>query len=289
MQRMSVGQNGFYGIWHPVENEAKIEKAVIVVGGSEGNDNIPVNVGKMFKERGIPALGICYFNVPGLPKELIRVPIDPFEKAIAWLKNKGYKKIFMYGISKGAELALLCGSIMPDINGVIALSPSHCIWGGMGGKKSMATKKFTGVSEFIYNDKDFLCMTAELKYGPVIWQLITQQQFNFKYMYERPLEHFDEKSAIQVENINGDILFIYAKEDLCWPSSDSVRYMMNRLKAKNWKHEVKEICYEKASHILVPLSTSKVKMFKIERKYPKECLKSRMDAFDKTIEWIKAR
>ena len=49
-------------------------------------------------------LGICYWNVDGLPKELVRVPVDPFEKAILWLKNKGYEKIIMYGISKGAEL-----------------------------------------------------------------------------------------------------------------------------------------------------------------------------------------
>jgi hypothetical protein len=289
MQRMSVEQHGFYGIWHPIENQAETENAVIVIGGSEGNENIPLNVGRMFAECGIPALGICYFNVPGLPTELIRVPIDPFEKAISWLKDRGYKKIFMYGISKGAELVLLCASLMPDINGVIALSPSHCIWGGMKGNRGMLTKKFTNISEFTYQGKDFPCMMAELKYGPVIGHLITQQQFNFKYMYEKPLEHFDEKSTIPVENINGDILFIYAKEDLSWPSGDSVFYMMNRLKTKNWTHQMEEICYEKASHILIPLSTSMVKMFKIERKYPKECLKSRMDAFDKTIEWVKTR
>lgn len=153
----------------------------------------------------------------------------------------------------------------------------------------MITKKFTKVSEFTYHGKCFSCMIADLKYGPAIGHLITHQEFNFKYMYERPLKHFDEKSAIPVENINGDILFIYAKEDLCWSSSDSVLYMMNRLKTKNWTHQVEEICYEKASRILVPLSTSKVKMFKIERKYPKECSNSRMDAFNKTIEWAKMR
>ncbi|HJB17039.1 MAG TPA: hypothetical protein IAA05_13550 [Candidatus Blautia excrementipullorum] len=73
-------------------------------------------------ECGIAALGICYWNVDGLPKELVRVPVDPFEKAILWLKNRGYEKIIMYGISKGAELALLCASLMPDICGVVALS-----------------------------------------------------------------------------------------------------------------------------------------------------------------------
>lgn len=119
MQRMNVEQDEFYGIWYPVEKQAEIKNVVIVVGGSEGNENIPLNVGRMFAERGIPALEICHFNVRGLPAELIRVPIDPFEKAISWLKDKVYKKIFMYGISKGAELSLLYALLMTDINGVM--------------------------------------------------------------------------------------------------------------------------------------------------------------------------
>lgn len=85
----------------------------------------------MFSENGISALGICYWNVEGLPNQLIRVPIEPFEKAVQWLKEKGYEKIFIYGISKGAELALLTASLIKDISGVVALSPSHCVWGGM--------------------------------------------------------------------------------------------------------------------------------------------------------------
>ena len=102
-----------------------------------------MHLGAMFARCGIAALGICYWNVDGLPKELVRVPVDPFEKAIQWLKNKGYEKIILYGISKGAELALLCASLMPDICGVVALSPIHCIWGGMHGNQSMASKNGT--------------------------------------------------------------------------------------------------------------------------------------------------
>lgn len=247
----TVAREGFYGFYHVPAEEQDHKKAVIVVGGSEGNENIPMHVGAMFARCGIAALGVCYWNVDGLPKELVRVPVDPFEKAILWLKNKGHEKIIMYGVSKGAVLALLCASLMPDICGVAAISPLHCVWGGMRGNKSMASKTFTTASEFTYRGKDFPCMAAHLKYGPAIRNLILHRQFELSYIYEEPLKHFDENTAIRVENIRVDILE-----------------------------------YEKASHIFVPLNPPKLKMFKIERQYPGDCRKSREDAFRKTVKWI---
>lgn len=289
MERMTVEEVGFYGIYHKAEKVKNSKKIVIVIGGSEGNENIPKNVGKMFSDKGIDALGICYWNVEGLPKDLIQVPVDPFKKVICWSKNKGYNKIFIYGISKGAELALLTASLIPDICGVIALSPMHCIWSGMKGNDSITSKTFVNTSEFTWKGSDFPCMKAELKYGEAIKNLFLQQQFNLKYMYENPLKHFLEETAIPVENINGDILFIYATYDLMWPSKCAVEYMINRLKWNNWEYKVDVLEYEKASHILVPLKTSKFKMFKVERKYPKECKRNREDAFQKTIDWIDKR
>lgn len=286
MEYLTVAQEGFYGIYHTPDKNNDYKKAVIVVGGSEGNENIPMNVGAMFAKNGIAALGICYWNVDGLPKELIRVPIDPFEKAILWLKNKRYEKIFMYGISKGAELALLCASFMPDICGVIALSPMHCIWQGMHGNKSMVSKTFSSASEFTYRGKELPYMPVHLKYGPAIRNLILHQQFELSYIYEEPLKHFKEDTAIPIENINGNILFIYAKEDTMWPSKDAVAYMIKRLNKHQFPFRVDVLEYEKASHILVPLNPSQLKWFKIERKYPEDCRHSREDAFCQTIKWI---
>lgn len=289
MERTSVEKEGFYGIYHKARKPEDEKKVIIVLGGSEGNENIPLNVGAMFAERGIDALGICYFNVPGLPENLVRVPVEPLEKAVDWLKNKGYEKVFVYGISKGGELALLAASLIPEICGVVALSPIHCIWGGMNGNKSMVSKTFTVESEFTFRGKDFPCMSAELTYGPAVRNLIRERQFDLAYMYQRPLMNFNEETAIRVEDIQGDILFIYAREDLMWPSGDAVKYMMDRLKKHNWKYKATELSYEKASHILVPLNPSKLKMFKVERKFPEECKRSRLDAFEKTLSWLKER
>lgn len=84
MEYVTVAQEGFYGLYHVPVKDHDPKKVVIVVGGSEGNENIPMNVGAMFARCGIAALGICYWNIDGLPKELVRVPVDPFEKAILY-------------------------------------------------------------------------------------------------------------------------------------------------------------------------------------------------------------
>jgi len=287
--RITVDEAGFYGLWHKADAETDSRKALIVIGGSEGNENIPMKVGKMFAERGVSTLGMCYFNVPGLPDNLIRVPVDPFGKAVTWLKGQGYEKVFIYGISKGGELALLAASLIPEIGGVVALSPMHCVWSGLEGNKGLLDRKVTNISEFTWRGKDLPCMQTVLKYAPGIWHLITQQQFDLAYMYERPLKQFREETAIEVEKIRGDILFIYPEEDLMWPSGDAVAYMVKRLKDKGFTHDVQVLSYEKASHILVPLSPDALKMFKVERKYPDECRRSREDAFEKTLAWLAAR
>ena len=80
MEYVTVAQEGFYGLYHVPVKDHDPKKVVIVVGGSEGNENIPMNVGAMFARCGITALGICYWNVDGLPKELVRVPVIHLKK-----------------------------------------------------------------------------------------------------------------------------------------------------------------------------------------------------------------
>lgn len=289
IKRFVISEYGFYGIYHTPNNVKDSEKVVIVLGGSEGNEKIPMEIGSMFAKNGISAMGMCYWNVEGLPNSIVRVPLETIENGIEWLKREGYKKIYIYGISKGAELALLCASLMPDISGVIAISPSHCIWGGIKGNGSLFSKSFAEYSEFTWRGKDIPCINAKTKYMKLVLNLLKEQQINMCYLYEDALKDFDEKAAICVEETKGDIMFIYPKEDTMWPSKLSVEYMVERLKRKHFTYNVQVLEYEKASHILVPLNPSKLKMFKVERKYPEECKNSRRDAFEKVLQWINER
>ena len=142
MERFTVEQDGFFGFLHLPERHvvAYSGKALIVLGGSEGNENIPRNLGARFARGGIAALGMCYWNVPGLPDELIEVSIEPIERAVAYLRQRGFGRVGVYGISKGGELALLAASLMPQITCVVAISPLACAMPGITGNKSLAGK-----------------------------------------------------------------------------------------------------------------------------------------------------
>lgn len=286
MERFSIAQNGFYGILQRAANPLRPEIALIVLGGSEGNENIALQVGRMFAESGITALGMCYWNVEGLPHDFIRIPLEPFARAAEFLEAEGFSEIYIYGISEGAKTALLCASVMPCFKGVVAVSPMHCVWNGKTGNGGLFSKKFTDASEYTFGGRAFPFMKIKLRYGPGLCNLLLQQQINIRYLYEEPLKHFDERTAIQVEKINGDILFIYAEDDTMWPSREAVRYMTERLKKKGFSHRAAVAAYEKASHILVPLNPPQLKFFKVERQFPAECSRSRQDAFERTLHWL---
>lgn len=277
MEQLTVEKQGFCGRFYPCINAFDDKKAVIVVGGNEGAGMFSHGIGVLFAKRGIAALDVGFFAVPGLPKSLENVPIEPIERAVEWLLARGYERIAIYGFSKGAELSLLCASVIPEITGVIGVSPIHCIWG----------EQDALVSEFSYHDKGLPCMVAKIDYKRIIKNWIVEQQMKFADMYEQALEGFLEETAIPVERIQGDILLIYAMEDTVWCSAKAAEYIRERLKQHQFVHSFTELSYERASHILIPLNPPALKMFRVERKYPKECLESRLDAFERTIAWLK--
>ena len=45
MEYVTVAQEGFYGLYHVPDKDHDPKKVVIVVGGSEGNENIPIECG----------------------------------------------------------------------------------------------------------------------------------------------------------------------------------------------------------------------------------------------------
>ena len=210
MQTITVSEAGFHGIFHSPKQTEHHHLAVIVLGGSEGNENIPINVGRLFADRGIFAMGVCYWNVPGLPNDLIRVPIDPIENVIAWLEDRNFSEIYIYGISEGAKLALLCAAHMTKIRGVIALSPMHCLFSGMKVGKGLLGKSFVDCAEFTYRGKDLPYIKVKLTYGKALKNLILERQINLSYIYENALVENAlvqdvSPAEIPVENIQGDI------------------------------------------------------------------------------------
>ncbi len=71
---------------------------------------------------------LAYHGEPGLRKLLKGQPVDVIEKAAMWLKAQGYEKIGLWGVSMGGCLALLAGSLLPElISCVVASAPMEMV------------------------------------------------------------------------------------------------------------------------------------------------------------------
>lgn len=292
MEQFTVEKDGFCGFLHQPDRDAYPGKALIVVGGSEGNDNIPLHLGEKFAQNGITALGLCFWNVPGLPGDLTEVPLESVEAAVQYLAKRGYEKIGMYGISKGGELTLLAASLLPQITCAVAVSPLHCVMEGITGNSSILKKHTSGHSSWTWRGREIPFAPGHttimgIKLG-VLRRFLTEGQMDMRFLYEKALDEAPEEAVIPVERINGPVLLLSSSQDAMWPSSRACRAVKQRLAAHHFAHPVQWQEYEKASHILVPMETPTLKAFRVERKYPAECRQSREDAFAKTLAFLRS-
>lgn len=90
-------------------------KALICFSGSDGGIELARTLAGVFQARGLTTLALAYVLEEGLPQQFSAVPIDTLEAAAKRLHDMGYEKVGLWGISKGAELALVAGSLLPQI------------------------------------------------------------------------------------------------------------------------------------------------------------------------------
>lgn len=293
MECLTMAKDGLHGFFHRPKEQVDDEKAVIVIGGSEGTEQIPREVGAAFADAGFAALGLNYWNVPGCPKEIVNIPVEVVERAVNWLEGRGYTRIALYGFSKGAELALLAASLIPKIRCVIALAPSFCVWAGVTGganplRKGMDPEK----SSFTWRGAPLPYVRGKRDFPEVLRRALREGEPNLRFMYERALAEDGEeeiaKAVIQVEKINGPLLLISPDRDRIWPSEMGGQRILARLEERGFSHSVEHIVYPKCSHFIAPVKMPFLRAFRVERQEAEACGRSREDAFSQCIKWLKA-
>ncbi|MEL7057016.1 MAG: acyl-CoA thioester hydrolase/BAAT C-terminal domain-containing protein [Pseudomonadota bacterium] len=129
---------------------------IIAMGGSEGGDRSARRLGSKFASRGYAVLGLPYYSpaygnqeqqFPELPRTFVDIPVDKIEIARDWLRQRedvDASRLALYGVSKGAELALVAASKIEGISAVIAIVPTDVIWEGWGsGAEAGTTSSFS--------------------------------------------------------------------------------------------------------------------------------------------------
>jgi dienelactone hydrolase len=222
---------------------------VIILSSSSGE--IPEGKAKLLASRGYAALALGYFGKEGLPKKLKNIPLEYFEKTLNHLKtikDIDGSKVTLYGSSRGAELALILASLLPqDVQAVIATVPSSVAYAGLTLLPSAA---------WLYEGRAFLPPMPMAR--PQLFKGEGLSKSHPAKMREALLQGMKNKNAldaatIPVEKICCPILLISSGDDQMWPSDVFAKRVIERVTKEKPYHTICHSHFPKAGHgITVP-------------------------------------
>ncbi|WP_020006555.1 acyl-CoA thioesterase/bile acid-CoA:amino acid N-acyltransferase family protein [Salinicoccus albus] len=249
INEVEISEDGLVGtLYHPVGDDTY--PGVIILGGSDGGKLD--NAAALLASHGYSAMALAYFGIENLPKSLINIPLEYFEKAIHCLQqqpNTDPDNIGIIGYSRGAELALQLGSIFPAIKAVIAGAPSNVRHAGLDNYMPVQA------SAWSYQDES-------LPYMKVKNNFLTSAGFFSKFLTRRPISNLPlfsrmmddweqaEAASIPVENINGAVLLISGGDDQLWPSGLYAKMIMARLSETHHPFAYHHLNYSNAGHFM---------------------------------------
>ena len=283
-----VDPDGFYGeLFIPAEDQYP-GKALICFSGSDGGIALARMLAGVFQAHGLTTLALAYVMEEGLPARFSAVPIDSLEAAAKRLHDMGYEKVGLWGISKGAELALTAGSLLPGlVSGVVAVAPMNTVCQGFAKEKGIV---FLPESSWSFHGTALPYtpfLSEKFPLGSVLWKSIRARELTMYDLYLPLVHHPQPDAVIRAENITGPILLISSKMDTMWPSEPAAEQIMARLREYGFSYPFRHLSYDCGSHLFVPMELRSTKFFRGERgRYKEDGRRARMDSLTKTLEFV---
>ena len=287
-QLYRVETDGFFGELFVPSKDNYPGKALLCFSGSDGGIELARALAGVFQSHGLTTLALAYVMEEGLPQQFSAIPIDFLEAAAKRLHDMGYEKVGLWGISKGAELALTAGSLLPGlVNAVIAVAPMNTVCQAFVKDRGIS---FLPGSCWSFHGKELPYTpygSEKFPLGHVLWKSLLMRELTMYDLYLPVVQHPDPAAVIPVEKITGPILLISSKLDTMWPSELAASRIMQRLHACDFPYFCQHLSYDYGSHLFVPLESPQRKFFKGDRwKNKAGSHNARMDSLKKTLEFV---
>jgi hypothetical protein len=231
---------------------------VLALGGAGGG--LSEGAAETFASEGFAALALAYLGLDGLPRELVEIPLEYFEGAIAWLKGHPMVdagRVAVVGNSKGGELALLLGATyLQDVKAVVGYAPSAVVWEGIGFDREMYHGGPRSPWSLRGEAVPFLPLARPWASEVIRMTeaLIEDRPIGTRAFYERALldEAAVAAASVPVEKIEAPVLLISGTDDRLWPSTRLSEMAIERLKAHDRPFPREHLRYEEAGHLIAP-------------------------------------
>lgn len=237
-----VNSNGLFGNYYPAKGEGR-HPAILLLGGSEGG--LARGVQQMalsLQAEGFSVLYLGYFGVPGTPESLERIPLELFDRGIAWLAAQpgvDGDRIALLGGSKGAEAVLLAATRNERLRAVVAGMPTSVVWKGINwsrGGQSLHSSWTSGGAEL-----------ATMPYAA--WNMSDGIISVYRSVENPALRADAERAAIPIERARAALMLVCGEAETMWPACPMSRLIEARA-AKRGGPRVQVLAYRDAGHLL---------------------------------------
>ena len=285
VRSFAVEDDGFFGEYYVPERISFPGKAMVVCSGSDGSFLLTQLTAERFCKAGMPVIALAYWNAPGTPGDLELIPVEYMLSACRWLQGRGLHA-GVWGISMGGLYALLCGSLFPEIECVIAASPVHALFqaGSFTGGLHLAHQ-----SPFSFRGQPLPYVKAEDEKAVlkrIRRNLLLRREPDTLFYYDMLKLPHDKNADVKVENIHGPVFLISGGEDVMVPADWMCRAIMTRLEKNHFRYPHIHHDYAILSHCTCPHRPASCLLFKTERHHISRCRTAREQCWNDLLTFL---
>jgi nucleolar protein 56 len=225
-------------VFTPASDEPR--PGVLVLHGSGGRPR--TYTAARLAQNGYTAFALHYFDGPGLPRELVGIPVEYVQTAGEWLRDHDSVRgdqVGVTGTSRGGELAMLAASEFDVFGPVVSIVGSGLVWpGGLDPQTQRSSWALDGEA------LPHMSLREEhISYDP------TAESYTGSF--EAAPQEEIEAATIPVENIDGPLLMVSGGQDGVWNSQRFQEVAAQRME-NNGRSDYEHLVYDEAGHFIYP-------------------------------------
>ena len=242
---------------------------LISLHGSEGGSVASARSRAItFAANGIPTLAVNYFawpneRVPNLAQSNLNSPVELLTVARDWLVRRPEvdpARIGLWGVSKGAEFALVGAATYPWVKAAVAVVPSDSVWEGY------PTPSRQG------QESTWSLAGRPLPYIPLFDPDEGRFRVNTDRYEQSRRAHPQQALAarIPLERTRAQVLLLGSDRDEVWASGAMTRNLVARMRRYGRGGQIEARTYPRAGHQISGAGLFPVRLYGIDSRDPRD-------------------